>query len=79
MRRFSTREGTLLKEQPYPLNKFPASVIEAICSRIVYLQAVGQTDMSGNQFSRMFADSISAQYRESPVGIVDVSWQSCCW
>ena len=35
--------------------------------------------MSGHQFSRMFADSIFAQYRESSVGIVDVLWQSCCW
>ena len=35
--------------------------------------------MSGDQFSRIFADSIDGQSYGKPTGIADVSWNGCCW
>ncbi len=35
--------------------------------------------MSGDQFSRIFSDSIGGMSYGKPVGIADVSWNGCCW
>ena len=35
--------------------------------------------MTGDQFSRIFSDSITGQSHGKPVGIADVSWNGCCW
>jgi len=35
--------------------------------------------MSGDEFSRIFSDSISGQSFAKPVGIADVEWNGCCW
>lgn len=45
----------------------------------MHLKAVGHADMSGDQFSRIFADAISGQSYARPLGIADVSWNGCCW
>ncbi len=54
-------------------------MIESVCKRIVHLKAVGHADMSGDQFSRIFADAIDGQSYGRPLGIADVSWNGCCW
>ena len=68
-----------MKHEPYPLNEFTRSVVESVCKRIVHLKAVGKADMSGDEFSRIFSDSISGQSFGKPVGIADVAWNGCCW
>jgi len=35
--------------------------------------------MSGDEFSRIFSDSISGQSFGKPIGIADVAWNGCCW
>lgn len=35
--------------------------------------------MTGDQFSRIVADSIDGQSYSKPIGIADVSWNGCCW
>jgi len=35
--------------------------------------------MSGDQFSRIFADSISGDEFSKPLGVADVAWNGCCW
>ncbi len=79
MRKVRTRGSTRLRHEPYPLNEFPASVIQGIAKRIVHLKAVGHADMTGDQFSRIFADSISGMSYGKPLGVADVAWNGCCW
>ena len=67
------------KHEPYPLNEFQHSLIETLAKRFVHLRAVGVSDMSGDQFSRIFADSISGQEYGRPLGVADVAWNGCCW
>ena len=78
MRTVKTRDGGK-KHAPYPINEFPAEVIESIGKQIVHLKAVGQPDMSGDQFNGIFADSIGGTPYAQPLGIADVKWQDCCW
>lgn len=73
-----TRDG-IEKHEPYPLNEFRKDIIESIAKRIVHLKAVGKADMSGDEFSRIFADSVGGMSYAKPVGIADVSWNGCCW
>ena len=78
MRDVITRNGSK-KHEPYPLNEFTNTIIESICKRIVHSKAVGKADISGDEFSHFFADSISGQSLDKPVGIADVVWNGCCW
>lgn len=73
-----TRDG-IPKHQPYPLNNFTPAVIQSIAKRVVHLKAVGKADMTGDEFSRIFADSISGMSHTKPLGIADVAWNGCCW
>jgi len=73
-----TKDG-ILKREPYPLNQFPPDVIQSIAKRIVHLKAIGQSDISGNQFNRIFCDSINGKPLTQPFGIVDASWNECGW
>ena len=43
------------------------------------LKAVGHADMTGEQFSRIFADAISGEEYGKPLGVADVAWNGCCW
>jgi len=78
MRKVRTRDG-IEKHEPYPIGEFTEAVIESICERIVHLKAIGKADMSGDEFSRIFSDSIFGQSYGKPIGIADVSWNGCCW
>ena len=71
--------GSVQVHEPYPLNQFSQQVIETICKKIVYLKAVGNTDITGDQFSLIFAESIGGILHDSPLGLVDVSWNGCGW
>ena len=78
MRKVRTRDGTQ-RHEPYPLSEFTEEVIQSVSRSIVHLKAVGHADLSGEQFSQMFADAISGQSHGQPLGIADVSWNGCCW
>ena len=78
MRQVKVR-GTQEKHEPYLLNEFPTLVIQSIAKRIVHLKAVGKSDMSGNEFSRIFADAIGGDNFGKPVGVADVQWNGCAW
>ena len=79
MRQVRLRGVTQEKHEPYPLNEFPPSLIQDIAKRIVHLKAVGLADISGDAFSRIFADSIKGKNHIQPLGVADVSWNGCCW
>lgn len=73
-----TRSG-YTKSEPYPINGFPLSVIEELGKRLVYMKAVGRPDVDGNEFSRIFAESMVGFALNKPLGIADVTWNGCCW
>ena len=71
--------GGFQKREPYPLNQPSEAVVLRICQRIVYLLAGGHSDLSGGDWSRIFAESIEGVDHASPLGLADVSWNGCCW
>lgn len=78
MARIRTRSGYTTHE-PYPLNGFSISIIGELGKLLVYSQAVGNADVGGNEFSRMFAEAIQGNALNQPLGIADVTWNGCCW
>ena len=64
---------------PYPLGEFPQSIAVEIGRHIVHRLAVGQADITGDDFGEMFARAISGYHRASPLGIADVEWNGCAW
>ncbi len=72
-------QGSNKKQEPYPLNEFPPEIIQEIGKRIVHHLMVGNADMSGDQFDRIFSDSVSGTSYSRPLGIADVGWGDVCW
>lgn len=64
---------------PYPLGEIPDSVANEIGKRIVHRLAVGNSDITGDDFGTIFAAAISGVHRGSPLGIADVCWNGCAW
>lgn len=78
MANIRTRSGYTVSE-PYSMNGFPPSVIEELGKRLVYRRVVGQSDVDGNEFSRIFAEAVDGTALNAPLGIADVTWNACCW
>ena len=78
MPKVRTRSGHE-KREPYPLNGFPRGIIEGLGQRLIHRKAVGQTDISGDDFCRIFAETIGGVSLDSPLGVADVIWENCCW
>lgn len=64
---------------PYPLGELPASLAVQIGRHIVHRLAVGNADITGDDFGGIFASAISGDHRQSPLGIADVTWNGCAW
>ena len=64
---------------PYPLGELPASLAVQIGRHIVHRLAVGNADITGDDFGCIFASAISGDHRQSPLGIADVTWNGCAW
>jgi len=67
------------RDSLYPLGEFPDDVIVRIGRQIVHLLAVGNADISGDNFASIFATAISGEHRAKPLGITDVTWCGCSW
>ena len=67
------------RRSPYPLGELPPELAVAIGRRIVHRIAVGQANITGDDFGNIFASAISGQHRGQPLGIADVTWESCAW
>jgi len=67
------------RSSPYPLGELPASLAVEIGKHIVHRLAVGQADITGDDFGTIFAKSINGNHRGKPLGIADVTWESCAW
>lgn len=64
---------------PYNLGEIPDSVVIGIARGLAHRMAVGQADITGDDFARIFAKAISGQHRDSPLGIADVEFENCAW
>lgn len=64
---------------PYPLGEFPSTIATEIGRHIVHRLAVGQVDITGDDFGGMFAEAIGGFHRSRPLGIADVEWNGCAW
>ncbi len=67
------------KKEPYPLNEIPTDVVEGFCRHFVYYLATGRKNLSGNEWSSIFAQVIQGTDFASPLGVADVDWEECCW
>lgn len=73
------RKANYKLDVPYNFEDIPDSVLKTLAKLSVYRKAVGQEDISGNDFGDMFAEAIEGEHYSSPVGIVDVASGSCGW
>ena len=60
------------RNQFYPLGEFPDDVVINIARQIVHRLAVGQADITGDDFGEIFAQAISGIHRHQPLGVTDV-------
>ena len=63
----------------YPLGDIPEDIIFRIGEHLAHRLAIGQNDISGDDFERIFADSVFGTSRASPLGIADVVKDKCAW
>lgn len=64
---------------PYPLGQLPDAVLHELGKQLVHRIAVGQSDISGDDFGTIFASAIGGAHRNSPLGIADVVLGKCAW
>ncbi len=67
------------RHEEYPLGELPDSVIVVMAKQLVHRIAIGQIDITGDDFGTIFAASIEGMHRESPLGIADVLKNNCAW
>ena len=63
----------------YPIGEFPRSLIHEVARRLVYLYAVGRTDLSGNDWASCFAGAVGGETSASNLDTCDVSFENCAW
>jgi hypothetical protein len=65
---------------PYPLNEFPHNFGIKLGKEIIYLLATRSTsDIKGEEWERIFASCIGAEWTPSNVGLDDVVLEPCTW
>ena len=64
---------------PYPLGQIPDEVLIEISKQVVHRLAMGMSDISGDDFGTIFANSIQGSHRASPLGVADVVLGGCGW
>lgn len=73
------RGASKRRKEPYPLGEIPDGVVIGIGKQIVHRLAIGHEDITGNDFSGIFAEAIEGNHRNSPLGITDVVSNGCAW
>ncbi|MDE0309948.1 MAG: hypothetical protein OXI60_08995 [Acidiferrobacterales bacterium] len=64
---------------PWPIGRVPEYVIREIGKQIVLRLAIGRKDISGNDFSEIFATAVNGVDYASPLGLADVALQTTAW
>ena len=73
------RGGTPQAKGPYHLGQIPNDVLREIGKQLIHRVAVGQSDISGDDFGEIFAAAVDGEHRNSPLGLADVLWKKCGW
>ena len=64
---------------PWPVGAIPDSVLYALGRGIVHWQAVGNSDITGDKFSDMFAEAVGGEHLAKPLGLGDVVSDGTAW
>lgn len=65
---------------PYKFNEFPHSFIKKFAENIVYMLATKPVmSIEGNDWEKVFAECINAEWKPSNIGLDDVQLDNCCW
>ncbi|MGC2234997.1 MAG: hypothetical protein WA584_02380 [Pyrinomonadaceae bacterium] len=67
------------RNAPHPLGELPPKLAVSIGKDIIHRIAIGHADIDGDDFGGIFANAISGLHRKKPLGIADVTWESCAW
>ena len=73
------RSGYIYEPWPWPLGQFPDSIIYKLSSQFAYRLAIGDSDLDGNQFSKIYAETIEGTYRRSNHGLTDLYANGTAW
>lgn len=73
------RGGARRRRGPYPLGQFPDKLLFDIARQLVHRLAIGQSDITGDDFGTIFANAIGGEHRGRPLGIADVALSGCAW
>lgn len=73
------RGGARRRNEPYPLGQFPDKLLYDIAKQIVHRLAIGQSDITGDDFGTIFATAVGGAHRGRPLGIADVEFNECAW
>ena len=71
--------GGTVPDAPYPLGQIPDQVVLDVSKAIAHSCAVGRDDISGDDWSDMFAAAVGARHLKSPLGITDVTLGRAAW
>jgi len=63
----------------YPLGQVPDNIIVGIGKWIAYRCAVGQSDISGEDWGDIFARALGGEHLGAPLGLADVVYESMAW
>lgn len=67
------------RKGPYPLGEFPDDMAVNLSRHIVHRMAVGQADITGDDFGEIYAAAISGEHFLKPLGVTDVVWENSSW
>ncbi len=68
-----------LTTRPYELGRLPDEAIYNIGRSLAYSIAVGNTDLAGEKWEKIFSGSINGKNLSSPLGLADVVLDSFAW
>ena len=71
--------GGAVPAAPYPLAQIPDQVVFDVSKAIAYSYSVGRNDISGDDWSDMFASAVGATHLKSPLGVTDVTLGRAAW
>lgn len=69
----------LITNEPYPINELPDDLIVRIGGNLIHLLCIGRKDITGTDWGNVFADAISGEHLDSPIGIADVTLGKMAW
>lgn len=65
--------------RPYPLGVLSEQNIFNICRSLVYLMTIGEEDLTGEKWERIFSFGINGKNLSRPLGLADVVHESFAW